>query len=257
MQKEINFLSVKKVVFSLIIISLFFSSGIIFSQNIEKKESTEVELEARLARRQGLKAQQAGQLDEAIIIYKKAITLDPLYVEPYNDLGVVYEMKGESNTAETFYLKALELDPYYLPVYSNLALLYENKGELKKAAEYWQKRIKLGSPDDPWTIKAIQHLKNIALVVEEISQKLKEQEIIELIEDVKTSPNRTDSSQLLNEKQKKVKEYLNRAEFNLKQKNYTQALNDAAVAKHLDPKNTQIDEFVNKVNNELKKTYRR
>jgi len=91
MQKEINFISVKKVVFFLIIISLFFSAEIIFSQNIEKKEPTEVELEARLARRQGLKAQQAGQLDEAIIIYKKAITLDPLYVEPYNDLGVVYE----------------------------------------------------------------------------------------------------------------------------------------------------------------------
>jgi len=166
-------------------------------------------------------------------------------------------MKGESGTAETFYLKALELDPYYLPTYSNLALLYESKGDLKKAAEYWQRRIKLGSYDDPWTIKAIQHLKNIALVVEEISQKLKEQEIIELMEDVKASPTRTESSQLLNERQKKVKEYLNRAEFNFKQKNYTQALNDAAIAKHLDPKNTQIDEFVDKVSNELKKTYRR
>jgi tetratricopeptide (TPR) repeat protein len=253
MQKGIN---LKKLLFLLIIISLSLYTQRVFSQTIEKKETTEIELEARIIRQQGLKAQQAGQLDEAIILYKKAITLDPLYVEPHNDLGVVYEMKGDSNTAEEFYLKALELNPYYLPAYSNLALLYENKGELKKAAEYWQKRIKLGSYDDPWTIKAIQHLKNIALVIEEISQKLKEQEIIELIEDVKASSKKS-GLQPLNEKQKKVKEYLNRAEFNLKQKNYTQALNDAAIAKHLDPKNTQIDEFINKVNNELKKTYRR
>jgi len=251
----------KKTIFIIfiLILSSFFSPTT-FSQttDLEIDDPASLKWQARWNRQQGLKAQQAGLYDEAIAFYKKALALDPSYIEPYNDLGVVYENKGMLDKAEQYYLKALDLDPYYLPAYSNLASLYEQRGDLKKAAEYWQKRIRLGLPDDPWTIKAIQHLENIALVVKEISQRLQEEEALSLMEETKDKlSQRSADLKRLTSTQKKVKEYLDRAEINYRKNNYTAALNDASVAKHLDPSNTEVDTFIEKVHNKIKETYRR
>jgi len=248
----------KKTIFIIFILifSSFFSPTT-FSQttDLEIDDPASLKWQARWNRQQGLKAQQAGLYDEAIAFYKKALALDPSYIEPYNDLGVVYENKGMLDKAEQYYLKALDLDPYYLPAYSNLASLYEQRGDLKKAAEYWRKRVKLGSSDDPWTIKATEHLKNIALVVEEVAQQLQEEETLSLIEEIKNDFAKTSDAKYL-AMQREAREYLKRAEINYRKNNYITALNEAAVAKHLDPSNTDIDAFIEEVSNKINAAYR-
>ena len=121
--------------------------------------------QARLYRVDGIKLQNSGDLDGALKLFQKAIELDPLYPEVYNDLGIIYEAQGDPDRAEESYLQALRVDPHYLGAYSNLALFYEGKRDLAKATYYWKKRIELGDSNDPWTIKAQQRLDDILLAL--------------------------------------------------------------------------------------------
>ena len=100
------------------------------------------------------KAQQRGDVQQAIDLYQRAIAADPSYATPHNDLGVVYEMVGQEAAAEREYLKALQVNPNYAGVYSNLALLYEKKGDMQRAIAYWDKRANMGASGDQWAQKA-------------------------------------------------------------------------------------------------------
>ncbi|MCM8799725.1 MAG: tetratricopeptide repeat protein [Candidatus Omnitrophica bacterium] len=220
-------------------------------RSLEEKKLTTLQKEARIYREEGLKLQRIGKLEEAVNFYEKAIALDPSYAQAYCDLGVIYEMKGLEQIAENYYLKSLQIDPNCLSAYFNLASLYEAKGDLKKAVEFWKKRVALGFPDDPWTKKALEHLENIALIDKELAKELQEKEVMELISAVRSAPKKPS---LEKEPTKKlvVDEYLSRAEAKFKQGDYISALDEVAVAKHLDPSDTRIDKFIEKVHNKLK-----
>lgn len=143
-------------------------SYLLAADEVDKAEPKDVKsfrLQARVYRNEGLRAQSLGDLDSALVFYQKAVELDPEYQVVYNDLGIIYEAKGEPERAEASYLKALAIDPYYLSAYSNLALFYESKRDLVNAAEYWKKRYELGNPEDLWTMKAQQRLKDIQLML--------------------------------------------------------------------------------------------
>ena len=106
-------------------------------------------------RLEGYRYQEQGDLDQAIVFYRKAIDEDPSYITPYNDLGIVYEKKGLYQAAEKSYLKAIKKDNKYKAAYSNLAYLNENKGHLDRAIHYWKKRLMLEGPViNEWTKKA-------------------------------------------------------------------------------------------------------
>ena len=70
--------------------------------------------QARLYRNEGYRLQMQGDLFGALSFYKKAIELDPAYVEAFNDIGVIYELIGDLDSAILFYKKALEIDSKYL-----------------------------------------------------------------------------------------------------------------------------------------------
>lgn len=249
----------------LIITSIYLLTSIGLAQEIrysgfanKNKKLGVLQEEARLYRQEGLKFQRLGRLDETMSCYQKAIALDPYYVEPYNDLGIVYEMKGWQDEAIELYKTALEIDPNYLAAYSNLAIIYEERGDLKIAAEYWKRRADLGSPDDYWTQKAGRHLEYIGMIIEDVARGLKEEEIINLIEDMKKNRPLVDLTlQEKDEKKQKAISFLNSAEVKLQRGEYSQALKDAGFAKHLDPSNTQIDKFIEQVHSKLRETYGR
>ncbi|MFA5096693.1 MAG: hypothetical protein WC478_05075, partial [Candidatus Omnitrophota bacterium] len=69
--------------------------------------------------------------------------------------------------------------------YTNLALLYESRRQLEKAASYWRQRIEFGSPDDPWTVKAQQRVKDINLALSgDPAMQMREQEINDLAREI-------------------------------------------------------------------------
>jgi len=148
----------------------------VFSRN----DLTEIQQNARKYRMEGLEQQNIGNLDEAMTLYQKAISLDSGYAVPHNDLGVIYEAKGFTDRAEESYQKAIIIDPDYLSAYSNLALLYENKGQVDKAILYWRKRADLGAATDPWTLKAKARYNELMRITPAFKQSIIQQEIEEL-----------------------------------------------------------------------------
>jgi len=143
----------------------------------EKKE------QAKIYRSEAYRLQMQGDLVGALSLYKKAVELNPTYVEAINDIGVVYELMGDLDSALAFYEQAIKLDDSYLPAYTNLAFLYEKKGDILNATEYWVKRYELGKEGEYWREVAAQHLLKLG-TYPEVKRRLLEKEAIKLSKDL-------------------------------------------------------------------------
>ncbi|KKT02306.1 MAG: Pilus (MSHA type) biogenesis protein MshL [Parcubacteria group bacterium GW2011_GWA2_43_17] len=112
--------------------------------------------------KEGLRYQESGSFEEAVISYRKVILLDEAYAPVYNQMGIIFQRKGFLEDAREMYLRAAELNPEYPKPYTNLALISQADSDLAKAYEYWAKRVSLKSPGDVrWFKKARACLKQI------------------------------------------------------------------------------------------------
>jgi tetratricopeptide (TPR) repeat protein len=100
---------------------------------------------------------------EAVTSYKKAIDLDPRYVEARMGLAEVYEEKGLYQDAIGEYKKVVEQDDKNTGALYNLALVYE-KVDPREAITLWERYIKLAGPlpsEKDWVDVAILHLRKL------------------------------------------------------------------------------------------------
>ncbi len=202
----------------------------------------ELKEQARKYREIGLENQRMGNLGEAMSLYQKAVTIDPGYAVAYNDLGVIYEAAGFLKRAEGSYLKSINVDPAYLSAYTNLAFFYENQRDLQKAAFYWNKRVGLGSPDDPWTQKAVSRLKDIRMVLSDTPiTDAQEDDVLGLIKDVTVH-----KSALSKDDKLLVKDHFSKAKQSYERGDLAAAITEALDAQHLDQNNPEIAAFIEK-----------
>jgi Tfp pilus assembly protein PilF len=86
-----------------------------------------------------------GKFEEAIEECHSAISLDPDYGNPYNDIGSYLISLGRHE--EAFYWLKLAIDaPHYVPrhyPYFNLGLIHEKKGDWFTARQYYNQAIEL------------------------------------------------------------------------------------------------------------------
>lgn len=104
-----------------------------------------------------------GQYYESVTAYKKAIELDPLYLEARTGLAEVYEDKGLYQEAIGEYRKVVETDPKNTGALYNLALVYE-KVDTKEAISLWERYIEVASPlpsEKDWVDVARLHLRKL------------------------------------------------------------------------------------------------
>jgi len=104
-----------------------------------------------------------GLYYEAVAAFKKAIDLDPEFLEARMGLGEVYEEKGLYRDAIAEYRKVLEADPRHTGALYNLALVYE-KVDPREAISQWERYIAVASeipPERDWVDVARQHLKKL------------------------------------------------------------------------------------------------
>ncbi|MCB0193156.1 MAG: tetratricopeptide repeat protein [Anaerolineae bacterium] len=92
---------------------------------------------------------EAGQLDEAVEAYQKAIALNPEYQGAYANLGVTYYQQQKFDLAASQYEKALEIDPQDGEVAYNLGALYLQQALMESA-----------SPDSDLLGKAVTQLQH-------------------------------------------------------------------------------------------------
>jgi tetratricopeptide (TPR) repeat protein len=212
----------------------------------KNEKLTSLQAQARVYRNEGIKMQRSGNLSEAMSLYLKAVQLDPFYAVAFNDLGVIYEANGLLDQAEEAYLRSTRIDPNYLSPYSNLASLYEAKRDLRNAAYYWKKRAELGDPQDIWTQKARRRLEDLRLVLKDKHADPEEENIIDLNKytAIKKSILRYDDRAL-------ARNYFDKAKVSYKKNDHLTALKYAVDAQLLDPKNKEIDAFIEKLQTRL------
>ena len=86
---------------------------------------------------------QKGELDEAITQYYKALEIKPSQALVHYDLGNALLLKGQVDEAVAHFKKALELKPAYADVYNNLGIVLFQKRQVDQAIAYYQKALEI------------------------------------------------------------------------------------------------------------------
>ncbi len=95
--------------------------------------------------------------DEAEELYRQALKIDQRQPEAQYNLGYVMLERGEPDSAIPLFRGAIEADPTFSDAYFNLAMAYEQTGKPKDARPFWTRYIEL-EPSGTWTEIAKRHL---------------------------------------------------------------------------------------------------
>lgn len=96
----------------------------------------------------GQDAMKAGNHEDAVKYFLKAVNKDPKFAFAWDNLGVSYRKLGKYPEAIDAYTKSLEIDPKNLTPLQNLPLVYQYTKEYDKAVESYKKLIAT-LPEDP------------------------------------------------------------------------------------------------------------
>lgn len=99
-----------------------------------------------------------------IYIEKGYPASDRAEIEPYLEKAYEAQKNGDLDAAVLLYQKALLIDPNNQEIYINLALIYEKKNDMEIAGFYWVKSYALGKDGDDWTEKSRQRLIELGLI---------------------------------------------------------------------------------------------
>ena len=73
---------------------------------------------------QGMIKANEGEYDNAIHIFTKAIEINPIFADAYNNRGLAYSDKGQFDHAIKDYTKAIEINPNFANCTVNLSSLF-------------------------------------------------------------------------------------------------------------------------------------
>jgi tetratricopeptide (TPR) repeat protein len=224
----------------------FYSSAVFASERVSLSEDTKKM--ASQYRDQGLRAQQVGDFDTALMFFQKSVELDPSLAVSYNDLGVLYEAKGWTDKAKIAYGRAIDLDPMLPSPYYNLGSIYAKEGDYDKAVQYFKKRVMVGEWNDTWTEKARQELKGLGVSDPEIQKDFLDKHLasLESMGDIKGEPKGNDLDPRT--RKRDARWYLIRGKQLASMGQYNEALNQLAMASVLDPGNKEIKKNLEEVN---------
>ncbi|MCX5737767.1 MAG: tetratricopeptide repeat protein, partial [Proteobacteria bacterium] len=90
----------------------------------------------------------SGQLDKAIIHYKKALDIQPDYAEALNDLGTALAERGQYDAAIRHFQKALAIEPQFIKARKNLNLVLVLQKQAQKTLAEQRERIRTARAHD-------------------------------------------------------------------------------------------------------------
>lgn len=90
---------------------------------------------------EGIAAYKTGEVDLAIGLLKKGISIDPLAYRLRYHLALIYGKRGQFYDGITELERAVDLNPRHFPALKNLAVLYEKAGFKNKAVEMWERCV--------------------------------------------------------------------------------------------------------------------
>jgi Flp pilus assembly protein TadD len=90
---------------------------------------------------QAMAAQDAGQVERAMLLLQQAISRDPTFTMAYNSLGNLYYQQQQYQQALTMYKRALAIDPQYVKARNNLGSTYLRLAMDEQAREELHKAL--------------------------------------------------------------------------------------------------------------------
>lgn len=94
----------------------------------------------------GIAAYKQGDIDGAIALLRKGISVDPLAYRLRYHLALIYGKQGQIYDGINELERAVDLNPKHFPALKNLAVLYEKAGFRHKAVEMWERCVHV-APD--------------------------------------------------------------------------------------------------------------
>jgi tetratricopeptide (TPR) repeat protein len=94
----------------------------------------------------GVAYKDQGNIEKAVVSYKRAIDLDPGHADAYYNLGNIYAQRKQFEVARDLYGKAISIDPYAARAYSNLGNVYFETNKLDSALYMYDRAIEI-EPD--------------------------------------------------------------------------------------------------------------
>lgn len=86
---------------------------------------------------------QAGNLENAEILYKKVLKIKPDNIDALHNLGILYYQRGDYDSAIKYIRKELQYNAEDANAYNNLGLAYEGKGQLDEAVTFYREALQL------------------------------------------------------------------------------------------------------------------
>jgi tetratricopeptide (TPR) repeat protein len=103
---------------------------------------------AMIAYNNGTSLMYQNRLDEAEILLKEAIDLDPFFIDAIDHLAIVYRKQNRFEKAEEMYLKSIELNDKNIVPFLNLAVIYRIQSRLNDAFQLYRHVVQV-HPNDP------------------------------------------------------------------------------------------------------------
>lgn len=102
------------------------------------------------------------KLNESEVHLKKSIEIDPKCTVCLNNLGYLKTLQGENKSAELYLKQALDINDEYLDPYFNLGVLYEKNGDIARSANAYREFLSRSKDkDSEFNLKLKQHLFSI------------------------------------------------------------------------------------------------
>ena len=92
----------------------------------------------------------------AIVLFERAIDMDPNHRDAHLELGIVYGQRGRLDAAEEHYKQAIRIDADYSEAHNNLGTVYARQAQWDKAVKEYRKAI--ANPMYPWPDTAYYNL---------------------------------------------------------------------------------------------------
>ncbi len=91
--------------------------------------------------------QKEGKLSDAKMFYEKALRLDPMMYQAYNNLGNILCKLGDWEKGLGYYKRALDIKRDFPLPYYNMGVLMHEKGMIVEGLKYLREAEKLGMKD--------------------------------------------------------------------------------------------------------------
>ena len=71
--------------------------------------------------------------DDAIVVYNRALEVDPKFSDAFHGLAMCYQAKGDLDAAIELTKRYIEQEPEDILAFTNLSMFYQKKGMIKEA----------------------------------------------------------------------------------------------------------------------------